>query len=696
MNLTTKVSGVVYRFRDIKEVLAKANEEKSGDRLAGIAAASDAERVAAKQVLSELTLEDLRFNPVVPYEEDEVTRIIQDGVDETVYRSIRNWSVGDLRDYILDDETTGDDLKKLSVGLTSEMVAAVTKLMSNMDLVLGAKKIRVEAKANTTIGLPGTLASRLQPNHPADDVEGILASVREGLSYGVGDAVIGINPVRDDLDNVARLLEALHGFVRQWKIPTQCCVLAHVTTQMEAIKRGAPCDLVFQSLAGTEKGNRAFGIDIGLLAEARDLALAKGTASGPNVMYFETGQGSELSSNSHHLADQVTLEARCYGLAKAFSPFLVNTVVGFIGPEYLADSKQVIRAALEDHFMGKLTGIPMGADICYTNHMKMDQNDLESLAVLLSIAGVNYLMGIPMGDDVMLNYQSTSFHDIASLRELLGLKPLPEFEAWMEEMGIAQNGRLTFKAGDPLMFTTGWGGGLEKPSPATMLKSTPARIGVGRSGTRPKVESLLSFRQDHAAARDAVKSEVSEELLQRLQLPVLQSRAKNRDEYILRPDLGRHLSSESLEQLQAICPHGCQVQIVISDGLSARAIEANVEEFLPAFLQGLNMQGFTVGKTIFVRFGRVGLINEIGKLLGADVVVILIGERPGLRAADSMSAYLTYRPTETTTEADWLVVSNIHCGGTPPVEAGAYVSSLVGQIINTSTCGISLKKTQLG
>jgi ethanolamine ammonia-lyase large subunit len=453
MNLKTRMFGSTYKFNSVKEVLAKANEEKSGDILAGVAAQSSAERVAAKRVLSELTLEDLRNNPVAPYEEDEVTRIIDDNVNEPIYREIKNLSVAELREKILSHETTGEDIRRMSRGFTSEMVAAVAKLMSNMDLVYGAKKLRVTATCNTTVGLDGRLAFRLQPNHTTDDVEGMLASLREGLSYGVGDAVIGINPVEDTVENVTRLLEATHNFMREWKVPTQNCILAHVTTQMKAIEKGAPSDLIFQSIAGSEKGNRAFGVTVDLLRQAKEIATKLGTASGPNVMYFETGQGSELSSNSHHGADQVTMEARCYGLAKQYNPFLVNTVVGFIGPEYLYDSKQVIRAGLEDHFMGKLTGIPMGVDACYTNHMKADQNDIENLAVLLSAAGCNYFMGIPMGDDVMLNYQCTSFHDAASLRTIMNLKPLPEFERWMESMGLMANGRLTRIAGDASIFT---------------------------------------------------------------------------------------------------------------------------------------------------------------------------------------------------------------------------------------------------
>lgn len=453
MNLKARIFAKTYKFDNVKEVLAKANEEKSGDILARVAAASVEERVAAKRVLSLLTLEDLRNNPVVPYEEDEVTRIIEDNVNEKIFGEIKNLSVAEFREKILSLETTGADIKRMSRGLTSEMVAGVAKLMSNLDLIYAAKKIRITAKCNTTIGEDGVLGVRLQPNHTTDDVEGMLASLREGLSYGSGDAVIGINPVEDTVENVTRLLEASHNFMQEWEVPSQNCILAHVTTQMKAIQQGAPSDLIFQSIAGSEKGNKAFGITLNMLKEAREIALKMGTSTGPNVMYFETGQGSELSSNSHNGADQLVMEARCYGLAKQFNPFLVNTVVGFIGPEYLYDSKQVIRAGLEDHFMGKLTGIPMGCDACYTNHMKADQNDIENLAVLLAAAGCNYFMGVPMGDDVMLNYQCTSFHDIASIRTLMNMRPIPEFENWLEKMGIMKNGRLTQIAGDASLFT---------------------------------------------------------------------------------------------------------------------------------------------------------------------------------------------------------------------------------------------------
>ena len=448
MKLKTTLSGKTYVFKDIKEVLAKANEEKTGDKLAGIAAQTAQERVAAKVVLSALTLGELRENPVVPYETDEVTRIIQDDLNERTYEKIRNWTVAELREWILSESTTGADIRKLSRGLTSEMVAAVAKLMSNLDLIYAGNKIPVTAHCNTTIGLPGTLSCRLQPNHTTDDPDGIMASALEGLSFGAGDAVIGVNPATDSPEQVGKVLRRLHEIKEHWQVPTQICVLAHVTAQMKAVQNGAPCDLIFQSIAGSQKGNEAFGFSGATLQEAKELLLSQGTAEGPNVMYFETGQGSELSSNAHFGADQVTMEARCYGFAKRYSPFLVNTVVGFIGPEYLYDARQVTRAGLEDHFMGKLTGISMGCDCCYTNHMKADQNDIENLASLLTMAGCNYFMGIPHGDDIMLNYQTTGFRETAALREITGKTAIPEFQSWLEKMGFVENGKLTKKAGD--------------------------------------------------------------------------------------------------------------------------------------------------------------------------------------------------------------------------------------------------------
>ena len=452
MRLKTTLFGTVYEFKGLYDVMAKANEEKSGDRLACVAAESVTQMVAAKEILSNITLADIRNNPAVPYEEDEVTRIIQDDINEKIYGGMKSWTVAELREWILSNETTGNDLLRASRGLTSEMIAAVTKLMSNLDLVCGAKKIVVTAKCNTTIGLPGTLAWRLQPNHTTDDPDGIRISTLEGLAYGSGDAVIGLNPVNDTTDSCVSILSMFREIMDEYAIPTQNCVLAHITTQMDAIRKGAPCDMIFQSLAGSQKGNEDFGVSAALLSEAHDLMMKEGTSVGPNVMYFETGQGSELSSNAHHGVDQLTMEARCYGLARHYNPFMVNTVVGFIGPEYLYDSKQVTRAALEDHFMGKLSGLSMGVDACYTNHMKADQNDIENLGMLLCTAGVNYLISVPQGDDIMLNYQCPGYHEVPTLRELMGLRPVPEFEAWLEKMGLWENGRMTRKAGDASLF----------------------------------------------------------------------------------------------------------------------------------------------------------------------------------------------------------------------------------------------------
>lgn len=452
MILKAQLYNKIFAFKDVKEVLAKANEEKSGDILVGIAAQSASERVAAKLVLNNLTLEDIYNNPVIPYEEDEVTRVIYDDLNLRIYQEIKGWTVGRLREYILDHKTTGEDLCHISRGLTSEMIAGVAKLMSSIDLVYGSKKMRHEAHCNTTIGRPGTLAFRNQPNHPTDSVEGVLASLKEGLAYGSGDAVLGINPVEDNVETVTRLLETVKEFMVQWDIPTQNCVLAHVTTQMKAIEKGAPVDLVFQSIAGTQKANEAFGISREMLDEAFTLVQRQGTATGPNLMYFETGQGSEVSLDAHHGIDMMTLEARTYGFGRKYRPFMLNNVSGFIGPETIYSGREVIRADLEDLFMGKLHGLPMGIAPCYTNHMKADQNDQEIGTLLCAMAGANYFMGVPGGDDIMLSYQDTSYHDDAATREILGLRPLPEFEKWLEKMGIMENGHLTERAGDPSIF----------------------------------------------------------------------------------------------------------------------------------------------------------------------------------------------------------------------------------------------------
>ena len=438
------IDGVTWRFADLKALLARASPARSGDALAGVAAGSAEERMAARLALADLPLRAFLAEAVVPYEDDEVTRLIVDGHDAAAFAPVAHLTVGELREWLLDDATGPAELTAVAPGLTPEMVAAVSKLMRNQDLILAARKCRVITRFRDTIGLPGRLSVRLQPNHPTDDSRGIAAATLDGLLLGCGDAVIGVNPATESLASLGELWRLLDELVQRLEIPTQTCVLTHVTTQLQAMAGGAPVDLVFQSIAGTEAANRSFGVSLALLDEARAAALAlrRGTV-GDNVMYFETGQGSALSAGAHHGVDQQTLEARAYAVARAFRPLLVNTVVGFIGPEYLLDGKQIIRAGLEDHFCGKLLGLPMGVDVCYTNHAEADQDDMDTLLTLLGAAGVNYVMGVPGADDVMLNYQTTSFHDALYLRALLGLRPAPEFEAWLRGNGLCDEaGRL--------------------------------------------------------------------------------------------------------------------------------------------------------------------------------------------------------------------------------------------------------------
>lgn len=452
MILKTMLYSKMYSFSSVKEVLAKANERKSGDTLAGLGADSDLERVAAKVVLADMTVGEITENPVVPYDEDSVTRIILDDLDRDIYEKIKGVTIGDLREWILDNCRTSEELLTLSKGLSSEAIAAVCKLMSNLDLMYASSKFEITAHCNTTIGRRGTFSSRLQPNHPTDSVKGVTSSLLEGLSYGIGDALFGLNPAVDTEESTVDILNLFNDVKTRLEIPTQICVLSHITTQMKALGHGAPMDLCFQSIAGSEKSLASFGVDTGLLAEANDMMKELSTAQGPNYMYFETGQGSELSSSGHNGADQQTMECRCYGLARHYNPFLVNTVVGFIGPEYIYDTKELIRAALEDVFCGHMHGLPMGCDICYTNHMKADQNDVDSLLVMLASSGCHYVMGVPEGDDIMLMYQSTGYHDIAAVREMLNKRPIAEFDSWLEKHGITENGKLTSLAGDPTLF----------------------------------------------------------------------------------------------------------------------------------------------------------------------------------------------------------------------------------------------------
>jgi ethanolamine ammonia-lyase large subunit len=443
-----------FTFPDLKTLFAKANEEKSGDQLAGISARSERERVAAKMALADVTLGEIVANPLIDPDADDVSRLILDARDQIAFGELQSLTVGEFRERLLDDATTDETMSRWERAVTPEIAAAVAKLMSNKDLIVAASRIRNVTRCRNTLGEPGVLGIRIQPNHPQDDPTGILLSAIDGLLYGCGDAVIGVNPAAESVETVASILRSVQELITRLEIPTQNCCLAHITTQLAAMELGAPVDLLFQSLAGSEAANRSFGVSLSLLREGRERVLEQHRQRdvpwvGENVMYFETGQGSALSAGAHHGVDQLTLEARAYGVAREFAPFLVNTVVGFIGPEYLANERQIIRAGLEDHFMGKLLGLPMGCDVCYTNHADADQNSADNLLVLLAAAGCNYFMGVPCADDVMLNYQSTSYHDAVAVRSLLGLRPAPEFERWLESRGTYRGGRLAPRAGGP-------------------------------------------------------------------------------------------------------------------------------------------------------------------------------------------------------------------------------------------------------
>jgi ethanolamine ammonia-lyase large subunit len=445
------IRGEGFTFADLREVLARASEEKSGDRLAGVAGRSERERVAAKLVLADRTLGEIIDRPLLDPDDDDVSRLLLDTFDQDASRPLRGLTVGELREHLLDDAATGDDLAALGRAVPPEVAAAVARLMSNQDLVVAASRIRNVSRCVNTLGQRGVLGIRAQPNHPADDLAGILLAAVDGLTFGCGDAVIGVNPAADSVDVAERILCGLGRLVEAYHVPTQTCCLAHVTTQLACLERGAPVDLLFQSVAGTQAANEAFGVSLSLLREGRERVLEHhrcrpplcgGRWAGEQAMYFETGQGSALSADAHRGIDQLTLEARAYGVARAFDPFLVNSVVGFIGPEYLYDERQIVRAGLEDHFMGKLLGLPMGVDVCYTNHADADQNSADNLLLLLAAAGCNYFMGVPCGDDVMLHYQSTSYHDAAAVRRLFGLGPAPEFAEWLERQGVFRGGRL--------------------------------------------------------------------------------------------------------------------------------------------------------------------------------------------------------------------------------------------------------------
>ena len=729
MSYQHTVGSRTYLFADLKILLAKATPLRSGDVLAGLAAETAQERVAAQKALADLPLAVFLSEAVIPYETDEVTRLIIDTHDRAAFAAVSHLTVGGFRDWLLSDRADTDTLARLAPGLTPEMAAAVSKIMRLQDLILVGAKCRVVTRFRNTLGLEGRLSTRIQPNHPTDDPRGVAASLLDGLLLGGGDAVLGINPATDNVEACVRLLEMLDALRCRFDIPTQSCVLTHVTNTMQAMEQGAPVDLVFQSVAGTEAANKGFGITLAMLREAREMALTlgRGTA-GDNVMYFETGQGSALSSGAHGGVDQQTAEARAYGVARAFSPLLVNTVVGFIGPEYLYDGKQIIRAGLEDHFCGKLLGLPMGCDVCYTNHAEADQDDMDALLTLITAAGCTFIMGVPGGDDVMLNYQSTSFHDALYVRRVLGKRPAPEFEAWLTRMGVIDSeGRhqklMTKQGGSPVMealtelvpvppviapVPTAIASASAALAPAAlwdrMRRLTPARVGIEPVGVSQPTAASLDFQWDHAQARDAVYAALDVAPLiaelQSLGLDAirLHSRASDRQEYLQRPDLGRRLDEASRRALAGLLrggtnpPGGSDVVFVIVDGLSATAVNRHVASVLRSVLAELRGQDWRIGPAVLVEQGRVAAGDEVALALGADMAVVLIGERPGLSSPDSLGVYLTWKPRLDTRDAERNCLSNIRPEGLPFSLAASRLLFLMLEARRRCLSGVSLKE----
>ncbi len=726
-----------YDWPDLKTLMARATPGRSGDILSGVAAANMQERVAAQICLSEVPLARFLEEHLIPPENDEVTRLILETHDKTAFEPVKNLSVGEFRNYLLRYETDSQALKNLAPGLTPEMVAAVSKICGNQDLILIASKCRVVTRFRSTIGERGRLSARLQPNHPTDDPRGVAASVLDGLLMGSGDAVIGINPASDSVAAIENLIHLLADIIEGYQVPTQSCVLAHVSTQIAAIERGVPVDLVFQSIAGTQAANSSFGIDLKLLEEAFEAArsLHRGTV-GQNSMYFETGQGSCLSAGASFGVDQQTLEARAYAVARRFEPLLVNTVVGFIGPEYLYDGKQIIRAGLEDHFCGKLLGVPMGCDVCYTNHAQADQDDMDNLLILLGAAGCNFIMGIPGADDIMLGYQSTSFHDAQFLRQTLGLKPAPEFEIWLEKMGVTDgqghiqspgavikslsrsaptSAKMLLSApvqtshsnvlGEPVNLSAPEGG-VGSAIEQSWKSHTSARILLPRAGASIATSERLDFHLAHANARDAVHWPFDRESLgQNLEnlgfaTRLLTSDAPDRAAYLQRPDWGRRLSPRSraaleeeqeLEQKSAVSRPQFDLAIVICDGLSALAVERHAAPFLEILKPKLESRNWNLAPICVVSNGRVALQDEIGSLWRAAISLVLIGERPGLGMPDSLSAYLTFGPKVGNTDEKRNCVSNIRPEGLPLPMGAQKVDYLLGEMMSRQLSGVQLK-----
>lgn len=700
-----------FSWPDLKTLLARATPLRSGDVLSGVAAESLQERVAAQMCLSEVPLARFLEEPVVAPENDEVTRLILETHDKTAFEPVKNLNVGEFRDFLLRYETDAEVLRNLAPGLTPEMVAAVSKICGNQDLILIASKCHVVTRFRNTIGEAGRLSARLQPNHPTDDPRGVAASVLDGLLLGSGDAVIGINPASDSTAAIENLLHLLAELIEGYQIPTQSCVLAHVTTQIRAMERGVPVDLVFQSIAGTQAANASFGINLNILQEAYQAAreLNRGTV-GRNAMYFETGQGSCLSAGASFGVDQQTLEARSYAVARRFEPLLVNTVVGFIGPEYLYDGKQITRAGLEDHFCGKLLGVPMGCDICYTNHAQADQDDMDNLLVLLGAAGCNFIMGVPGADDIMLGYQSTSFHDAQFLRQVLGLKPAPEFEKWLEKMGVTgERNRIQSLENVAQSFARNSPQSARAILPAAQVNNeilsqnwaqfTSARLALPRAGGSIATSERLDFALSHANARDAVHWPFDRELLAAqletigFETLLLSSDAPDRAAYLQRPDWGRRLAPRSHAELEASAASkgDFDIAIVVCDGLSALAVERHAAPFLEFLKPKIEARGWKIAPICIVSNGRVALQDEIGAGWNAPLSLILIGERPGLGMPDSLSAYLIFGPKVGNTDEKRNCVSNIRPEGLP-LELGAQkVDYLLGEMLARRISGVELK-----
>ena len=701
-----------FHFPDLKTLMAKATPLRSGDTLAGVAAGSAQERVAAQMTLADLPLSTFLNEAIIPYEIDEVTRLIFDTHDATAFHDISHLTVGGFRDWLLSPAADSATLTRIGPGITPEMAAAVSKIMRIQDLITVGAKCRVVTRFRNTIGLEGRLSTRVQPNHPTDDPRGVAASMLDGLLLGGGDAVIGINPATDNVDACVKLLTMIDELRLRFDMPTQSCVLTHVTNAMQAMERGAPVDIVFQSIAGTEAANRGFGIDLALLKDAHQMALSlrRGTV-GQNVMYFETGQGSALSSNTHHGADQQTLETRAYAVARAFDPFLVNTVVGFIGPEYLYDGKQITRAGLEDHFCGKLLGLPMGCDICYTNHAEADQDDMDSLLTLMVTAGCTFIMGVPGADDIMLNYQSTSFHDALYVRRALGKRPAPEFEQWLIRMGLfdADGERLILKpeSGSPVVKAlselqsrlTPAGGSLISSSEiwSSLRKLTPARIGIEPTGVSQPTSAHLDFQWDHAQARDAVNSELDLQGLSEqienmgLQSIPMKSAAADRKDYLQHPDRGRQLDSLE-DSLNAAEETEYDVVFVIADGLSATAVNRHSLPMLASLIPGLLSQNWRIAPVVLAAQSRVAIGDDIAARLNANMSVVLIGERPGLTSPDSLGIYITWRPKPGSVDSQRNCISNVRPEGLPYPAAAKKLLYLMREGRRLEKTGIDLKE----